>query len=131
MVGAQFMFMDANKVDWEALIWTLDAFHVKEEEKSLFQKEIDTAEGLFGAWYIKKNMAPPPKVMPTDPIELMILEQGAKTAEARLKAPLPNIWMSISNAASGKGVAKFGAKVKGCVQEVQSGRYEKLISRKT
>jgi pantoate kinase len=73
-------------------------------------------------------MPPLPKVMPTDPVELKILEEGTKRAEARLQAPTPNIWMSISSDVSGD--IGFGESVKEYVEEVQSGRYEKFINGK-
>jgi len=130
LVAAQFMFMDSAKVDFDAPVWKVDAFHVKEEEKTLFQKEIDTSTGLAGAWFITKKIPPLPTVMPTDPVELQVLEEGRQRAEARLNAPTPNIWMSISTPDSGDTVDAFGEKVKPYVQEVQSGQYEKFIGKK-
>lgn len=130
LVAAQFMFMDSAKVDFDALVWRVDAFHVKDQEKALFQKEIDTTVGLAGAWYITKKMPPLPTVMPTDPVELQILEEGMKRAEDRLNSPTPNIWMSISTPDSGNTMKTFGEKVNSYIQEMQSGKYEKFVGSK-
>jgi hypothetical protein len=129
-VSGQFMFMDSAKVDFDAPVWMVNAYHVKEEEKALFQREIDTSTGLVGAWYTAKKIPPLPSVMPTDLVELQILEEGMKRAEARLKAPTPNIWMSISTPDAGSAEVGFGEKVKSYVQEVQSGQYEKFVGGK-
>jgi hypothetical protein len=117
-------------VDFDAPIWRVTAYHVKDEEKALFQKEIDTSTGLAGAWYVTKEMPPRPTVMPTDPVELKILEEGKQRAEARLKAPTPNIWMSISTPDAENSDVKFGKNVQSYVQEIQSGQYEKFINGK-
>ena len=68
--------------------------------------------------------------MPTKPDELKILEEGTKRAEDRLKAPTPNIWMSITTREPEKTKIEFGEKVEAYVQDVQSGQYEKLINGK-
>jgi hypothetical protein len=129
-MAVQFMYMDSAKVDFDAPIWIVNRFHVKEEEKLFFQKELYTSTGLAGAWYVTKDLPPLPTVMPTDPVDLQILEEGIKRAQARLDAPTPNIWMSISTPNFGNTAEAFGEKVKSYVREVESGQYEKFIGKK-
>jgi len=95
---------------------------VKVGQKEAFQNEVDKVDGLVGAWYITKMVPTHPTVMPTDPIELQIIEQGRRRAEARMKAPEPDIWISFSSHASQTEVNQFRGSVEGLVEKLEQRR---------
>ena len=50
-----------------------------------------------------------------------------KRAEARLQAPPPNIWMSISSSKTGDTEEKLREKVASYIEKVESGQFEMYI----
>lgn len=91
-VGVYFMYIDASAVDLDRLVG-VKAYHVKDGQKSSFQKVVDT-QRIAGAWSVIKPAPPLPTQMPTDPFELGIIEQQRAQAEEVLKEPHPDIWVS-------------------------------------
>ncbi|KAH8814844.1 hypothetical protein F5884DRAFT_153066 [Xylogone sp. PMI_703] len=124
-ISSYFMYMDSAKVDFSAPIHLAAAYHVRPGQAPQFQRHIDANPGLAGSWYVTKKMPPLPTVMPTDPEELRLLEEGRRRAEDRLRAPNPEIWISLTT--PGSPTALFGRTVEGFVREVQTGRYQMLL----
>lgn len=124
-LSSHFFFMDSNKVDFGAPLFLASAYHLKPGYAPAFQRQLDSNPGLAGSWYITKKMPPLPTVMPTDPIELQMLEENRRKAQERLNAPNPEIWIALTT--PGSQTALFGRTVEGFVREVQSGRYQMFI----
>lgn len=120
------LYMDASLVDFDSEVWRIDAFHVKGGEIGKVKKGIEERE-LAGGWYATKKIAPLPIVMPTDPEELMMIVEGRKGQEARLKEPNPNIWVGFSTPRSEDNAIAFGESVLGIVEKVESGKYEQFL----
>ncbi|KAE8450361.1 hypothetical protein EG329_006435 [Mollisiaceae sp. DMI_Dod_QoI] len=125
VISAYFFFIDANKIDLQAEVCNVEAFHVKTEEKERFESEVEKRE-LSGGWYVTKKLPPRPRVMPTDPELVKIIEAGEERAKARLAAPNPNLWVSISSVQTGTG--DFRSIVENYVSKVDSGAWEKYLT---
>jgi hypothetical protein len=126
--SAYFFYTDSSKVPFEEPESRIDAFHVKSGQKDAFGKELETRSRLVGGWYVTKDLPPLPAVMPTDPGELLMVEEGMKRAEARLREPIPSIWISFSTHQSEAAVTEFGKKVEEIVEKIDSGKYEKFLT---
>lgn len=124
---AYFFYTDSSKVDFEASELSLRAFHIKDGQKEAFEKELVTRSGLVGGWYVTKDLPPLPAVMPTDPGELLMVEEGMKRAEARLNQPTPKIWISFSTSEFEASMLEFEKKVEGMVEKIDSGKYENFL----
>jgi hypothetical protein len=127
-LAVYYLLVDASKVELDAEVLGIDAFYVKEEHKAGFQREIDERGGVVGAWYVTKGIPPRPTVMPTDHVEVKIIEEGEARAEARLKMSTPDIWVSFSTPGSAHVLEEFGNAVKSLISKVESGKYEKFLS---
>jgi len=123
-----FFYTDSSKVSFETPELRIDAFHVKEGQKDAFEKELEASGGVVGGWYVTKDLPPLPAVMPTDPGELLMVEEGMKRASARLREPTPKIWISFSTHESEAAVMEFGKKVGGLVEKIDSGKYENFLT---
>lgn len=123
-VSIYFFFMDASKVDYQAQVWTVEAFHVKKEDKEKFETEVEK-EGLAGGWYVTKKIPPRPTVMPTDPALVKIIEAGEERARARLSVPNPDTWITISSGPPGS--RDFGSTVRDWVSIVDRRDWEKYL----
>jgi hypothetical protein len=83
---------------------------------------------MIGAWYVSKGVPPRPSVMPSDDMELKIIEDGEMRAKARIEMPTPDIWISFSTRVTESKVEDFRDAVKGYVERAEGGRYEKHLS---
>jgi hypothetical protein len=66
--------------------------------------------------------------MPTDHLELKMIEDGEARAAARLKMPTPDIWIALSIRESAEELELFGSAVKGYVSKVDHDKYETFLS---
>ncbi|RFU26360.1 hypothetical protein B7463_g9978, partial [Scytalidium lignicola] len=124
-IASYFMYLDSSRVDFSAPICQAAVYHVRPGQAPLFQRQIDANPGLAGSWYITKKMPPLPAVTPRDPEELRLLEEGRRRAEDRLRAPNPEIWISLTT--PGSPTERLGRMVEGYAREVQTGRYQIFI----
>lgn len=122
-----YLYLDLAKVDVAANLLFVDIFRVKEGEKAAFQKEIDARPELVGAWYTIIPVPPLPKVMPTDPVELAIIEGQKLQAESNLRKFTPAIWIAFSSSATEGLINGFKYVVRGFVEEEKSSKYEKFL----
>jgi hypothetical protein len=118
---------ERRKVEFDAEILGVTAWHVREGCREDFQTQAEK-KGMIGAWYVPKGVPPRPRVMPSDDMELKIIEEGEIRAKARIEMPTPNIWISFSTDVMESKVEDFRDAVKGYVERAEGGRYEKYLS---
>jgi len=109
-VEVYFMYLDVSKVDLDG-VEGFKAYHVKDGRKASFQKIADSREKVVGAWSVTIPVPPLPKVMPTDPVELGIIEQQRVMAEESLKGPNPDVWIALMSAGTKYLVEEFNRAV--------------------
>lgn len=125
---ACYMYIDVRKVDVACDVLEVDVFNVKEAEKAVFQKEIDYRPDLVGAWHTVIPVPPLPKVMPTDPTELAIIEAQKMGAERDLRNFTPATWVTFSTPGTENLFTEFRVAVNGLVDEMKTGKYRKFLS---
>jgi hypothetical protein len=122
------MLMKRSKVELNAEVLVIDTYHVKSEQKVEFQLKINRNRDVIGAWYIAKEIPLRLAVMPTNPMEVKMIEEGQAKAAAQLKLPIPDIWISFSTPESNDLSKEFGSAVNGWVLKIESGKYKKFLS---
>lgn len=118
---------DRKKVDFDVDALEMTAWYVSDGCRGDFQREAESNR-VRRAWYVNKGVPPRPLVMPADPVEVKMIEEGEKRAQARLEMPTPDIWISFSTGGLEDRLEEFGDAVKGYVSKVESGKYEKFLS---
>jgi hypothetical protein len=86
---------ERRKVEFDAEILGITAWHVREGCREEFQTQAEKKR-MIGAWYVSKGIPPRPSFMPSDDMELKIIEDGELRAKARIEMPTPDIWISFS-----------------------------------
>jgi hypothetical protein len=122
IISAYFFYMDAQKVDLRKEEFGVEAWLVQEGKRGNFSEAMK-GKGAIGGWYVTKKVSPLPRVMPTDELELRMIEEG-KRAEARLKEKNPDIWISFSDGHKEGGIAE---EVEAIVDTVESDRYKNFL----
>jgi hypothetical protein len=121
--------IDSTKVDLEAPVLGADFYHVAPDHKSDFEKEIEARKGLVGGWIVKKHIPPLPTAgLPSDPIELQIVQGQQAATKADADQPTADVWISLYSGSSRSQNADFGTAVKDFVFEVVSEEFEKFLS---
>jgi hypothetical protein len=126
-VSVYFMYLDSSKVDLRSQVLTVEAFHILAGQKELFQSEVSNRKEVVGAWFVTKAMPPLPAMMPSDPVELEIMQGGRAMQEARLKEPTPEIWIRLSNSTTDEVGNDFRSVISGHVLKVETGSYVKFL----
>lgn len=62
-------------------------------------------------------------MLPTDSVEVKMIEDGEARAAARLKLPTPDIWISFSHPESANESEELDNTVKAYISKVESGKY--------
>lgn len=129
-----FLYTDASKIDFDAPMLGIDAYHVKSGQKDEFEKVVDGMGGgtPTGGWYVTKKIPPLPRVMPTDPEELRMVVGGRERAERRLKEKNPEIFVVIEGLKDGERELgnELDSKVERYVEKVERGVYGKFLEGK-
>jgi hypothetical protein len=124
-----YLYLDPAQVGVAANSLGVHVFYVREGENSSFQKEIDARpELLVGAWHTVLPVPPPPKVMPTDPVERAIIDGQAASAQKKLRQFTPPIWVTFPTTATEVSVENFRDAVKPYVQVEKSSRYKSFLA---
>jgi hypothetical protein len=123
-----FMYIDVATIGAAFDVLGIHVFNVKNAEKAAFQKEIDARPGLVGSWHTVIPVPPLPKVMPTDPTELAIIEAQKAGAERNLRHFTPAIWVAFSTPETDTMVGEFRTTVDMLVEEVKTTKYQKFLS---
>ncbi|PMD62312.1 uncharacterized protein K444DRAFT_661514 [Hyaloscypha bicolor E] len=129
-IAVYYLLMDDTKrreVEFDAQILGITAWHVREGYRGEFGREVER-RGIRGAWYVERGVPPRPQLMPTDEIEMRIIEEGEKRTEARLEMPTPNIWVSFWTDDKENEAEEFRGAVKSFAEEMEGGKYEKFLS---
>lgn len=121
------LLFDGSDVQWDVPVLGVDAYHVKSECKAEIQREIEGG-GLLGSWLVAKGVPPRPAVMPTDPVKVKMIEEGEARAEARLKMPMPDIWVSILTDSLRNKPEDPTSALERYVSKIEGGRYENFLS---
>ena len=129
-IAVYYLLMDDKKrreVEFDAQILGITAWHVREGYRGEFGREVER-RGTRGAWYVEKRVPPRPQLMPTDEMEVKIIEEGEEKAEARLEMPTPNIWVSFWTDDKENEAEEFRGTVRSFAEEMEGGKYEKFLS---
>jgi hypothetical protein len=126
-VSVYFMYLDSSKVDLRSQVLIVEAFHILAGQKELFQSEVSNRKEVVGAWFVTKAMPLLPAMMPTDPVELEIMQGGRAMQEALLKEPTPEIWIRLSNSTTAEVGNDFRSVISGHVLKVETGSYVKFL----
>jgi hypothetical protein len=128
-VAPYLTYIDSTKADLEAPVLGADFYHVAPDHKSDFEKEIVARKGLVGGWIVKKHIPPLPTAgLPSDPIELQIVQGQQAATKADVDQPTADVWISLYSGSSRSQNADFGTAVKDFVSEVVSEEFEKFLS---
>ncbi|KAE9371709.1 hypothetical protein N431DRAFT_545882 [Stipitochalara longipes BDJ] len=129
-IAVYYLLMDDEKrkeVELDAEVIGVTAWHVRKGCRGEFQKEMEK-RGINGVWCVQKGVPPRPTVMPTDEVEVRIIEEGEKRAKARLEVPLPDIWVAFETNTVGEEGEGFGDAVKTFIEKVEGGNYGRFLS---
>jgi hypothetical protein len=97
---------ERKKVGFNAEVLGVTAWHVREGCKEEFQGDVEKKE-MLGSWYVEKGVPLRPTVMPSDPEDVRMIEEGEKRALARLKMSVRDIWISFWKEGEGKKFDRF------------------------
>lgn len=128
--NVHYMYIDVAKVGLEDKLLSVDIFKVVEGKKAEFQKEINARTGLVGAWHTVIPVPPLPNVMPTDMMELAIIEHQKLRAEQNLKNFTPAIWIAFSTPTTEALMGEFRAAVARSIESVKTATYRQYLSGK-
>jgi len=126
-LSSYLMFYDLLAVDFGVPAFGVEAFYVKDGAKGAFDGAVER-NGMAGAWVRRKHVPPKPTVMPTDPVELAIIEGQVKQAEEDAKKRTPLIWVSLFTPETAGARKGFRDAVEGLCVKVESGEYENFLT---
>jgi hypothetical protein len=118
---------ERRKLEFDAEILEITTWHVREGCREEFQTQAEK-RGMIGAWYVPKEVPPRPRIMPSDDLESKMIEDGEVRAKAGIEMPTPDIWISFPTVVTESKGEGFRDAVKGYVERVEGGRYEKFLS---
>lgn len=122
ITGASFTYLNYSLIDFTAEEMVIEAMHVKPGKRAEFD-EVVREQKRMGAWYVVRGMAPSPRVMPTDEVEVKILEAGRKKQEEDLKGSVPDIWIAVGRDEG----EEFRKGVEGLLEKVEGGVWGKFL----